>query len=275
MDVARKLFAFYIDSSIHVAFSVSSLLIITCLEYDLVLQNELLILVFFGSISGYNFVKYAEVAGLHHRSLAKSLRAIQIFSFLCLIPLLYVVFQVPLKVLQWMVLFGILTVFYAVPFLNRRSLRTLSGVKIFVVAVVWAGITVIIPWVAVNEYFDADIGISFVQRILLVLVLLFPFEIRDLQYDQGLLATIPQKLGVLKTKLLGTVLIIFIVALDLFKDELTVGHFTSLLLMALFLLIMLWKSKEKQSTYFASFWVETLPILWLVLLYGFVYLDIS
>jgi len=257
MDVARKLFAFYIDSSIHVAFSVCSLLIITCLEYDLTLQKELLGLVFFGSISGYNFVKYAEVAGLHHRSLAKSLRAIQIFSFLCLIPLIYSILFVPLNVLQWTVLFGILTLFYAVPFLNKRSLRTLSGVKIFIVAIVWAGITAVIPWVAVNDYFDVDIGISFVQRILLVLVLLFPFEIRDLKYDQGLLATIPQQLGVYKTKLLGSSLLVLIVALDLFKDEFTKAHFISLLFMALILLMMLWKSKEKQSKYFASFWVET------------------
>ena len=275
MDVARKLFAFYIDSSIHVGLSVCSLLVISCIEYDLTLQKELLGLVFFGSISGYNFVKYAEVAGLHHRSLAKSLRAIQIFSFLSLIPLLYSLFNLPRKVIFWVAFFGILTLFYAVPFLNKRSLRTLSGVKIFVVAIVWAGITVVIPWIAVNDYFDADIGISFVQRILLVLVLLFPFEIRDLQYDQRLLSTIPQKLGVYKTKLLGTFLIALLVALDLFKDEHTMIHFRSLLLISLALLIMLWKSKERQSRYFASFWVETLPILWLALLYGLVYLDIS
>jgi len=48
---------------------------------------------FFGGVSGYNFVKYAEVAGLHHRSLTKSLRKIQIFSFICGVGLLISVFS--------------------------------------------------------------------------------------------------------------------------------------------------------------------------------------
>ena len=55
------LFNIYINSSIHVAFAVCSLVGITCLEYDINIAINLLGFVFFGTVTGYNFVKYATV----------------------------------------------------------------------------------------------------------------------------------------------------------------------------------------------------------------------
>ena len=85
MKVLRRLFDFYINSSIHVALAVTSLVMVTLYEFELPLDFALVGFLFFGTITGYNFVKYAGVAGLHHRSLAKSLQAIQVFSFLCFV----------------------------------------------------------------------------------------------------------------------------------------------------------------------------------------------
>src|SRR5690606_15236470 len=89
MRVLKNIFDFYINSSIHVAIGVVSLAVVTCLHFGFPLEVELLSFIFFGTISGYNFVKYARIARLHHRSLARNLRWIQIFSFFCLIALGY------------------------------------------------------------------------------------------------------------------------------------------------------------------------------------------
>ena len=74
---------FYLNASIHVAFSVFAFLRITEIYFELPYNVNLNWFIFFGTITGYNFVKYAGVAKLHHTSLTRNLRIIQIFSFVC------------------------------------------------------------------------------------------------------------------------------------------------------------------------------------------------
>ena len=63
MNALKRIFEFYINSSIHVALAVLSLVLITVLEFNLKLPNSYWYFVFFGTITGYNFVKYAPIAG--------------------------------------------------------------------------------------------------------------------------------------------------------------------------------------------------------------------
>ena len=79
MKLLSSVFSFYINSSIHVAFAVLAFVGISMLEYDLEIPNALWVFIFFGTITGYNFVKYAKIAGLRHRQLTNSLRTIQVF----------------------------------------------------------------------------------------------------------------------------------------------------------------------------------------------------
>ena len=81
MQVLRTIFSFYINSSIHVALAVCALVGVTWLTYGISYNLSLLGFVFFGTITGYNFVKYAGVARFHHRSLTDALKVVQIFSF--------------------------------------------------------------------------------------------------------------------------------------------------------------------------------------------------
>lgn len=244
------------------ALAVCALVAVTCIEFELPISFEVLGYIFFGSITGYNFVKYAPAAGLHHRSLAPHLKAIQLFSFLCFGIVGYFVFQMPAKVLYLSCIFGILTFLYAIPFLKKKNLRTLSGLKIFVVAVVWAGMTVLIPYVYTKTYLSLEVWWSFVQRGLIVIVLTLPFEIRDLRYDLIGLRTIPQQIGIRNTKVLGIVLLVVALALEFAKAPLNEIHLMSLGLMVVITAAALKASGKRQSLYYASFWVESLPIGW-------------
>ena len=208
-------------------------------------------------------MKYAEVAGLHHRSLAQSLKAIQIFSFFCFAVLLYCVFHVNLNVLFASGILGLFTLCYAVPVLKGKSFRTINGLKIYIVALVWAGVTVILPLIASEENLHSDHWISFVQRAMIVLVLTLPFEIRDLKYDVKSLGTIPQKLGILNTKILGTAILVSTLILEIVKTEREFSYTGSLFFLGVLLVGALWASRKEQSTYFASFWVEGIPLVWL------------
>lgn len=267
MSPLFRWFNFYINSSMHVAFAVCALVGVTVFEFDLEVPWVLWFFVFFGSVTGYNFVKYAKVAGLHHHSLTDMLKTIQIFSFICFLLLLVCLFQLSLNTLLTTAIFGVFTFFYAVPLMNHKNLRTLSGLKVFVVALVWAGVTVMVPWIAAKTALHLDAWITFVQRFLLVVTLTLPFEIRDLQYDQEKLKTLPQQFGVRKVKSVGWLMLLVILILEGFKDLLQWEGFLFLCVVCSLIGLAILYSKTKQTKYFASFWVEGIPMLWLGLWY--------
>ena len=263
MKALKSLFEFYINSSIHVALAVLALVHITVLEFDIELSKAYDFFVFFGTITGYNLVKYAPVAGLHHRSLTKSLKTIQVFSLLCFVVLVYFSFQLSLQTLLYSGLFGLLTLLYAIPVFKSKSLRTIKGLKIFVVALVWAGVTVTVPLLAAQESLSGDSWVTFIQRFFLVIALIVPFEIRDLPYDNSILGTMPQLLGVVATNVLVTGLTGIAFILEAFKDVVSYPYAISLLLICLLTACATFFADKNQPKYYASFWVEGVPILWL------------
>ncbi len=265
MKFLNGVFAFYVNSSIHVALAVVALLAITVLEYDLTIPFELWAFVFLGALTGYNFVKYAKVAGLHHRSLTNSLKTIQVFSGICFVLLAFMAFKLSISTLLVTAGFGLATFFYAVPFLRHKNLRNFSSLKIFIVAFVWAGVTVIVPFISSETVVSGDVLLTFFQRILIVVALILPFEIRDIPYDSLNLKTLPQQLGVRNTKLLGLAVLLFCLVFEFFKYRSEVAYIISLLGFCVTLGWLLVISKTYQTRYFASFWVEGLPIIWLLL----------
>lgn len=124
MQVLKRVFDFYINSSIHVALAVCCLTYITLLEFDLVINFSLLLFTFFSTITGYNFVKYFGLAKFHHRSLAAWLKYIQIFSFFSFIALIYFSFKLEIKTLYYLGALGIITFLYAIPFCLKKFYLT-------------------------------------------------------------------------------------------------------------------------------------------------------
>lgn len=264
MKLLQNVFAFYVNSSIHVALAVVALMAITVLEFHLKIPNALWLFVFLGALTGYNFVKYAKIAGLHHRSLTNSLKTIQILSGACFVLLGVVAFQLSLRTLLVCACFGIFTFLYAVPLVKNKNLRGFAGIKIFVVAVVWAGVSVAMPVSAAEIPLSVAVGITFFQRILIVVVLLLPFEIRDVPYDSLNLKTLPQQIGVRNTKVLGIGILMLCLGLELLKSNFEKAHLFSMLFFSAATGWLIVISKTEQSRYFASFWVEGLPLLWLM-----------
>ena len=265
--LGKKILDFYVNSSIHVALSVVSLSLITGLSLGFKVEENLLIFIFFGSITGYNFVKYAGVAKLHHRSLTRSLKLVQIFSLFCFMGFLISLYRVEPKTFLWIAFFGSFTLLYALPlFSKKRNLRSIPGIKVFIIAFVWSGVSVILPVAGKHEIFDWNVLWEFIQRILFVLVLILPFEIRDLKYDVLRLGTIPQKLGVKRTKVLGWLLLGLVLLIEFLQKPVTDQAFLSLLIISIMCGALISKAKENQPSYYSSLWVEGIPIYWLLLL---------
>ncbi|PHS68077.1 MAG: hypothetical protein COB12_02345 [Flavobacterium sp.] len=264
VEILKNIFKAFINSSILVALSVCAFLEITAFEYVISVSNNLLGFVFFGTIAAYNFVKYAEVIRTRFNEIWGFLKVIQIVS---LIALVYFAFQLSFETLLITGGFAMLTFFYAIPFLKYKNLRNFTGLKITIVALVWSGVTVLIPLVNEGVSFGIEVWISFIQRFFFVFVLTLPFEIRDLQFDDLALGTLPQRVGVRKTKIIGITMLSVLLLLESLKPienfEFEISLMVSVVLLSLFLLY----SKRSQSNYYASFWVESIPIIWWVILY--------
>lgn len=261
----RELISIYINSSIHVALAVVALTYVSAIELALELPDYLVYFIFFASITGYNFVKYAGIAKLYHISLTSNLRLIQIFSFISFLLMLYFGWQ--LSALAWLVLLplGLLNFFYAVPvFLKARNLRSIPFLKVFVIALVWAGVSVYLPVIETYTELTSTTHWYAGQRFLMVCCLMIPFEIRDIRFDQKWIKTLPQVLGITKTKILGGLLLLIGSGINFILLDST--HFSVYLLVALSLLLLILFSKVHQKKHFASFWVEALPIFYLFVL---------
>lgn len=270
MKFLKIIFDFYINASIHVAVAVYAFVRITEHYLNLSYNENLDYFIFYGTITGYNFVKYAGVAKLHHRSLTDNLKVIQVFSFFCFLALCYYGFLLPIKTVLITFPFSVLTVLYAVPFLSgfHKNLRQISYLKIIVVAFVWAGFSVLIPVINVNESVNYNVILLLLQRFFVVIVLILPFDIRDVKYDAISLQTIPKKIGVEKTKRLGLILMIFALLIEYALNNMSITK-NAFMIFFFLVIIFLMRSKIEQSKYYSSFWVESLPIIWWLLLLGF------
>jgi len=231
------------------------------------IDYTLLIFIFLSSITGYNFVKYAPIAKLHHRSLTQQLKLIQIFSFLVFIFLIICLFFVDTKVIIISIGLGIITLLYAVP-IGKKNIREIAYLKVFVIAFIWASVTYFLPlYNHSNEIRDLNENHLFqlIERIFWVVLLMIPFEIRDLKFDKKYLITLVSALGVKRIKLFSLLLLILLFVLKLFlvsEDQIWVYLciYTSLAMVIVF-------AEPTQKPYYSSFLVEALPIFWALLIW--------
>lgn len=258
----KKIVDFYISGSIHVALSVYALVRITLLEFHLPYDESVAYFGFYGTIVGYNFIKYDALARVRKVVWHKQLKAIVVLSFVSAILCGYYFFQLFLETQLTAMGALLLTGFYTLPIVPKKSnFRNWSGVKIYLVALSWAIVTVIMPILNSGIAIDYTIWMYALQRFLLVFVLMLVFEIVDLAKDDLSLQTIPQQIGITKTKWLGYGLLLMYLILEFFRNNINF----QLLFLLLLVVLSLYFAKPQRSKYYTSFWVEMVPVLWWVI----------
>jgi hypothetical protein len=261
MKLLKHIFDFYLNSSIHVALSCYALVRITFHVFHIQYDEPMGLFVFFGTIVGYNFVKYDALVRVKKKPIGNQLKIIALLSFVSLILVGYYFFH--LKRITQIVSFGIfaITALYTLPFFpNRKNARNWAGVKIYIVALCWVGATLVLPYINAEIPFVPNFYIKCIQRFVLVFVLILVFEILDLANDDPHLKTVPQTIGVKRTKILGFSLLVpfWIVGLWTFSIHELIINLIMVIMLMLFILF----ANQKRSKYYTSFWVESVPIFW-------------
>lgn len=270
MKVLKIVFDFYINSSIHVALSVFSLVKMTQFLFSIFKNDAVAYFAFFGTIVGYNFVKYDALARAKKFQMRTQLKIIALFSFLCLLATAYFFFK-----LEWITkfigfIFFSLTLLYTLPFLpNKKNARNWAGIKIYIVTICWVGVTLFLPIINAGLSFSQEIILVGAQRFILIFVLILIFEIIDLRQDDPYLNTIPQQMGVKKTKIIGSLLLLIFVLIEFLETNFNWNIFLLKLGIALTAFLFLLFANEKKSKYYSSYWVESVPIFWWILVFIF------
>jgi hypothetical protein len=237
------------------------------LDFGLEIQERILAFVFFSTIVAYTFVKYIPLVKQKPLRLTKSLKFIFILSLLSILPILVSIFYFELNLVLFIFLLGLFTLLYVLPFLPKaKNLRDVSGLKIFIIALVWTGTTVLLPFLS-SEIEMSSLAPEMIfytlSRFLIVIALIIPFEIRDLKLDNIYLKTLPQVLGVLKSKILAVVLVLLSIVLLHFVQTDTYIY----VIIHTLIIILIVCSKRQNAFFYTALLVEAVPILWVLLKY--------
>ncbi len=268
MSLIRRVVDFYIFSSLHVALTCASLVLMTLHMFKLPLDYPMISFAFFGTVVGYNFVKYDALARGSKILLSNRLKSYAAVSFVSFLLAGWSFFLLDFKTQVVAVLFLLLTLLYTLPFFpNRLNARNWAGVKIYIVAICWIGVTLVLPIVNAGIPITGDFYIKCVQRFIFVFVLVLIFEIVDLSTDDPHLKTVPQQIGVLQTKWLGAILLLIFYVLEFLKSEFDAVQLFINAIIVTTIIALLAYANANRPKYYSLFWAEMIPMLWLLLLY--------
>lgn len=275
MRLSKKIVDFYIFSNIHVALAGFSMTKITLINFGIT-SNLTPLFVAFSILISYNFIRFYEIK--NNRLIwfkdwfFINIKGILLLIFLSILGLATILFFTDFNLKSLLILFpfAFMTFFYAIPLFKigklEVSFRNFPMVKIFSIVLSWAGISVFFPLYEADFQFNSAVYIEFMQRIFILLAITIPFDIRDVKADSKTLKTLPQIMGINPSKVFGILLLFGFVLLEIFKENFTYVGFLIVLIISIITGLFLLFSSPKRSRFYTSFWVESVPVIWLGML---------
>ena len=141
--------------------------------------------------------RYAVISKFRHH--------IVFYAIVASLGAIYFFFRLSWQVQLALIIPAILSLGYVFPFFGKkRRLRDFDQIKIYLIAGVWAFVTVVLPIIDDGMSFNISIVWMILERVLFVFAITLPFDIRDLNVDNhGDVKTIPVIIGIEKTKQLA------------------------------------------------------------------------
>lgn len=263
MSVVKKLFWLYVYGSMHVGASVLALILMTNHIFHIPFNWAVAVFGYCGTMFSYNFIKYDGLFRVK-KAAGKRVKLVVFLSTLALIAAGISFFFLERVTQITGLVFFAFTALYTVPFFpNTKNLRNWSGVKIYIVALCWAGITLVLPLLNDHVHLTSDVFLKFTQRFILVIILILIFEIIDLAEDDPHLKTIPQQIGVRRTKILNLCFLLPFFFLEFLKITIDYRQVAANAIMVITTALFTVYATPQRPKYYTLFWVESIPIFWL------------
>lgn len=184
-------------------------------------------------------------------------RPLSILSILAAILCVFYFFQLKKDSRILLIGMSILSLGYVLPILGKgRRLRDVGLLKIFLIAFVWSVVTVILPFLEINNHSKNGFLLSLMclERMSFIFSLCISFDIRDMDWDSRTnVRTIPLSIGVEKAKIIGYVALIISLStayLLMNKGNYSKIQFLELVIVYLLTAFMLFKTDKNRSDYF-------------------------
>lgn len=268
MQVLKQSFAFYVFGNIHVAVAAYCLTKISFLQFDINNQS-LANFVFFSTVLSYNFIRLFQLDKLNSMTsiwIRANKRSLIVLNSLALIGSVYYLLNFRLVDILVLVPFFLATMFYVFPFKKKiTGLRNVPALKLFLIGITWTGLTLYLPLFSAQIHNTPDAYIAVTQRFLFILAITIPFDIRDAQFDLPGLNTLPQLLGVNRSKLMAVMMLIVVVLFDFLIPYKNPNYFWINLVMMGMSMILIAFSGIKRGRFYTAFWIEAVPIVWYLL----------
>ncbi len=195
-----------------------------------------------------------------------------VFSILAATALIPLFFMLSFKSQLLNIFLGTLSLGYAMPLFKSKNkkfgLRNIPGLKLFLIALVWAFSSVLMPYFQLQE--SQSLNISFVniviltvKRFLFVVAITIPFDIRDMFQDKVFeLKTIPTIFGEKKAYLFCQLMLIaYMVLLFLFRNKGFDPDFFGLAFTVILSGWLIFQSKWEKNEYYYFFYLDGTLIL--------------
>lgn len=269
MSLIEKWFSFYVFGNVHVGLAAWCLTKITMNVFE-VENDSLAYFVFFSTIMAYNFIRAVRLDSINSMigNWIRSNRiGLIILNGLCLLGVIYLSLSFNFMDFLFLVPFFLLSLFYVLPLSSKISgFRQIPGLKLIIIAFTWASVSVLFPLIALNLLESEDVWIVFIQRLLFIIAITIPFDIRDVRLDLPDLKTLPQLVGVGNSKGLAILFIVVFEGLEYYRVSDLGTSFWVTSIISVISVVFIFGARDRQNRFYSSFWVESIPILWYFLL---------
>jgi len=269
MSLLKKWFSFYVFANIHVGLAAFCLTQITMKEFAIE-DRSIAYFVFFSTILAYNFMRVFQLDRINSMIaiwIQANRNALILLNSVCLVFIIYFSLDFRLSTILVLLPFVLATFFYAIPGPSKlKGLRYVPGLKLFLISLTWAGVTLYLPLFIVELHETEVIWIAFVQRFLFVMAVAIPFDIRDTYFDFPGLKTLPQLIGIKNSKAVAIFAMVIFVFLELFRVQDMDASFMALIIITILSIVLILGSRPGQKRFYSSFWVESIPVFWYILL---------
>ncbi len=270
MGFFKRFFEFYIYSNLHVSVAAFCLVKLTLLVYN-VDEDTIPFFVFFATFLSYNFIRFYNIDTIKLEAsvwIKSHKRLLISLNFISVLFLLKLSFDINSKSYVLLIPLILATFFYSVPFLfQRKNFRSMTNLKLFLITITWSAVTVLLPLKNAEISFSNDVWFVFIQRFLILFAITIPFDIRDIDFDNPEIKTLPQTLGVQKSKIIGVIALFLFFLIEFLKDLKTENTLLMTMFITVISMLFLIFSNKKQSKYYSSFWIESIPIVWFLLVF--------
>ena len=182
---------------------------------QVIIPDNFLLFIFFSTLFTYNFQRIVKlnytshaVSGPRFNWLKKNQNIVILLTIIALIASIFFGFNYFLQNWILLAIIGFISLFYVwkLPF-SVYNLRNLHYLKFYLIALTWVLTTIVLPNYLFNDNrLSLTIILFMLGAFLFMLAITIPFDIRDVIIDEKEKRTIPQLLGVKKSKYLAIIL---------------------------------------------------------------------